>query len=142
MRSNRANIGFFICQEVLYPEISRNLVNEGAEILITIGNDGVFTNPTAAKINHKTARMRAIESQRYLIRSMKSGISSVIKPTGLVRSKTQINENTVLFSKAYKANKNTASTYHKTYWIWEFVWAILLALLLFISTTQNLRSRN
>lgn len=83
LKLNNVQIGFFICQEVLFSDIIKKSVLEGAEFLITVGNDGVFSNPSVAENNAIAARFRAIESGRYIVRSMKSGISAIITPTGI-----------------------------------------------------------
>ena len=131
MLSNRANIGFFICQEVLYSSVVRGLVQGNADLLITIGNDGVFKNSIAAKLNHKATQMRAIESGRYIVRAMKSGISSVIKPSGVVRSSSNVGQNTVLFSKAYK--NSDRNIYMQTYSVWNFLWIAIWVLTLILT---------
>lgn len=75
-------IGSFICQEVLTPAVLRRSVLNGAELLVSGGNDGVFANPAIADVHAKLARLRAAESQRFIVRAMKTGISAIISPTG------------------------------------------------------------
>ena len=75
-------IGAFICQEVLIPKYLRRSVRDGAQLLISGGNDGVFINPAVAEVHAKLARLRAVETGRYIIRAMKTGISAVIAPNG------------------------------------------------------------
>ena len=77
-------IGSFICQEVMFADPIRESVRAGAHLLVTTGNDGVFVNPAVAETLHAMAQLRAVEHQRYLVRSMKTGVSSVIDPTGRV----------------------------------------------------------
>jgi len=75
-------IGAFICQEVLTPHVTRESVRDGATILVTGGNDGVFGNKAVAALHADAAQIRAVETGRYIIRSMKTGISAIIDPTG------------------------------------------------------------
>jgi apolipoprotein N-acyltransferase len=77
-------VGAFICQEVLFPETLRQSVRDGAEILISGGNDGVFADPAVALIHARIAQVRAVETGRYIVRSMTTGISAIIDPTGSV----------------------------------------------------------
>ena len=44
-------VGVFICIEAAYPWIARRLVNEGADGLINISNDG-YLGPTAVMRQH------------------------------------------------------------------------------------------
>ena len=82
-------LGGFICQEVLRPELIRESARDGATILVTGGNDGVFADPAVARIHEDAAQLRAVETGRYLVRAMKTGVSAIIDPTGreVVRSK-------------------------------------------------------
>lgn len=75
-------IGGFICQEVLTPGILRRSTRDGAELLVSGGNDGVFANPAVARVHARLARLRAVETGRYVVRAMKTGISAIIAPTG------------------------------------------------------------
>jgi apolipoprotein N-acyltransferase len=81
-------LGGFICQEVVSPRLFRETVLAGADLLVSGGNDGVFADPAVAAVHADTAQLRAVESGRYLVRAMKTGISAIIDPTGreLVRS--------------------------------------------------------
>jgi apolipoprotein N-acyltransferase len=88
IRAQAMVLGGFICQEVLLPPLIRQSVREGATILITGGNDGVFAHPAVAQAHADAAQLRAVETGRYVVRAMKTGISAVIDPTGreLIRS--------------------------------------------------------
>lgn len=76
--------GMFICQEVMFPSLIRESVREGATLLVTTGNDGVFRSPIVAQELSHVAQFRAAEHRRYVVRSMKSGVSAVIDPWGRV----------------------------------------------------------
>lgn len=75
-------VGNFICQEVLFPALIRDSVRAGAQLLISTGNDGVFTSPIVAWEQANLAVLRAVETGRYVLRAMKSGVSLVIDPQG------------------------------------------------------------
>ena len=77
-------IGSFICQEVQHASTMRALVRDGANLLISGGNDGVFADRRVALIHHSMAQVRAAEAGRYLVRAMKSGVTSIIGPDGEV----------------------------------------------------------
>ncbi len=90
IRTPVAVLGGFICQEVLVPWVTRASVRDGATLLVTGGNDGVFGDPAVARVHADAAQLRAVESGRYIARAMKTGISSIIDPHGreLVRSRS------------------------------------------------------
>ncbi len=79
LKVKNISINFLICSEIIYPNL---LDNKNTELIINIGNDSVFDNPLVAQQNHIIAKIRAAENGQYLIRSMKTGISSVINPHG------------------------------------------------------------
>lgn len=87
-RIHDISIGAFICQEVLTPEVSRKSTAAGAQMLVSGGNDGVFADPTVARIHAKHARLRAVENGRYLARAMKTGVSAIIAPDGRIVKKS------------------------------------------------------
>ncbi len=79
-----------ICYEVVYPDLVRQFVRNGSELLTTITNDAWF-GPTSAPYQHfDQAVMRAIENGRYLVRAANTGISGIVDPYGrvLMRSRT------------------------------------------------------
>src|SRR5439155_3392224 len=79
-----------ICYEIIYPDLVRQFVAEGSELLTTITNDSWF-GPSSAPYQHfEQASMRAIEVGRYLVRSANTGISGIVDPYGRVIAKTAI----------------------------------------------------
>jgi len=82
--------GTLICYEAIFPEISRNYVNKGAEILVNLTNDAWF-GPTAAPTQHlQMSAFRAIENRKTLLRAANSGYSAVISARGEVNQKTSL----------------------------------------------------
>ncbi len=79
-------VGEAICFESIFPDISRTLVRNGAQILAVITNDAWFDG-TAGPAQHAAhAILRAVESGRWLVRAANTGISMVVDPTGAVRA--------------------------------------------------------
>jgi apolipoprotein N-acyltransferase len=83
-------LGSFICSEVLYPWVTRTSVRDGATVLVTGGNDGVFAERAVARVHADAVQLRAVETGRYIVRAMKTGISTIVDPHGkeLVRSRS------------------------------------------------------
>jgi apolipoprotein N-acyltransferase len=79
-----------ICYEIIYPDLVRQSVVEGSELLTTITNDSWF-GPSSAPYQHfEQASMRAIEEGRYLVRSANTGVSGLVDPYGHVLARTDI----------------------------------------------------
>ncbi|MEH6822678.1 MAG: apolipoprotein N-acyltransferase [Motiliproteus sp.] len=76
-------IAAYICYEIVYPDlVASNARN--SELLLTISNDSWFGDSLAPHQHLQMARMRALETGRYLIRSTNNGISALINAQGLV----------------------------------------------------------
>ena len=82
VRINDHVIGSFICQEVLLPGLIRESVRDGAQLLVSAGNDRVFLSPIVASEHANLAKLRAVEHRRFLLRAMKGGVTAIIDPLG------------------------------------------------------------
>ena len=76
-------IGFTICYEIAYSNIVRQAL-PAAEVLVTVSNDAWFGDTWAAHQHLQIARMRAMESGRFLLRATNDGITAIIDPQGRV----------------------------------------------------------
>jgi apolipoprotein N-acyltransferase len=79
-------LGVSICHEVLFPELAANAVRAGAQVLVSVSNDG-WLDPglgVAGRQHFAMAALRAVETRRYLVRAATTGISGVIDPHGRV----------------------------------------------------------
>lgn len=74
-------IGVSICYELAYPELIR-LSSSNAALLINLAEDGWINQPKATAQILQIARMRALETARYLIRVSNNGPSVVINSEG------------------------------------------------------------
>lgn len=77
-------IGSLICYEDLVPSTSVEAVRAGANILINFSNDAWYGNTKAVYQHNLLAAWRAIETQRYLIRSTNTGYTTIIDPFGRI----------------------------------------------------------
>jgi len=77
-------INVIICFEAVFPDLSREFVRRGSELIVNLTNDAWYGDTSAPYQHLAMARWRAIESRRYLLRAANSGISAVIAPSGRV----------------------------------------------------------
>jgi len=82
--------GVLICFEIIFPDIARAFVHNGADILTTMTNDAWFGRSQAALQHFSMAVFRAVENRRSVIRAANTGISGYIDPTGTILEKTDI----------------------------------------------------
>jgi apolipoprotein N-acyltransferase len=78
-------IGAVVCFESAFPEISRAMTKNGAEILVEISNDTWFGRSAAAAQHAAMAPLRAVETRRAFARSTATGISTLVDDYGRVR---------------------------------------------------------
>jgi len=89
MPTAHGRLSMLICYEAIFPGLVRQFVERegGAEVLVNISNDGWFGRSAAAAQHFNIARLRAVETRRFLLRSTNTGISAVIDPYGRVVSR-------------------------------------------------------
>jgi len=81
--------GALICFEVLFPELTRNMVAQGADFIVNLSNDAWFGR-TSEHYQHFTMSVfRAVECRRPLVRSSNTGISGFIDTTGRIVSQIE-----------------------------------------------------
>lgn len=77
----------FICYEVVYPEFVADMATR-SDLLLTVSNDTWFGKSFGPQQHLQMARMRALESGRWMIRGTNNGVTALIDPFG--RITTQI----------------------------------------------------
>lgn len=78
----QGKFGTFICYEAIFPSEVRRFTAAGAQLLITISNDGWFGRSSAAEQHMAMARVRAVENRRWLLRDTNNGYTESIDPYG------------------------------------------------------------
>lgn len=77
-------LGIFICYESIFPDEVRQLVAQGAGVLVNISNDGWYGDSGAWAQHLNQARMRAVENNRWLLRDTNTGFTASIDPYGRI----------------------------------------------------------
>jgi apolipoprotein N-acyltransferase len=77
-----------ICYESVFGEYVADYVSKGAGLLCIITNDGWWGNTPGHRQHFDYARLRAIETRRYVARAANTGISGFIDDKGEVISET------------------------------------------------------
>ena len=85
-----------ICYESIYGEYVASYVQHGANIITIITNDGWWGNTPGHKQHLQYARLRAIETRRWIARSANTGISAVINDRGEILETKPWNEAAVI----------------------------------------------
>ena len=88
LHTDRLSIGVSICYEAIFGNEVRQAV-PAANVLVNVSNDAWFGDSISPHQHLQMARMRAIETGRYLLRATNTGISAIIDEKGRVVGKTQ-----------------------------------------------------
>lgn len=91
---NGGRFGVLVCYEGIFPELAREHVRQGADLLVNITNDAWYGRTSAPYQHLSMARFRAIENRIWLARAANTGISAFITPSGAIRGSTPIFETT------------------------------------------------
>ncbi|SVA70077.1 uncharacterized protein METZ01_LOCUS122931 [marine metagenome] len=87
---NNYQLGVSICYEIIFPDLVRQPVKNGAEYLVNITNDAWFGKSAASYQHISMAALRAVENRTPIVRSANTGISGFIDATGQIRNVTQL----------------------------------------------------
>ncbi len=111
---NNVQIANSLCSELLFPQILRNQVREGAELMLNLNDLSWFKSPLnitqttmqiskdqlgedmVKKLFFAVAIFRAIENKRDLILASNTGYSGLINPAGQIIILSETNQTAVL----------------------------------------------
>ena len=85
-----------ICYEIVFPAEVRARVRAGARLLVTMTNDAWYGRSSGPYQHFDMARMRAVETRRYLVRAANTGISGIVDPWGRVLQRSELETQAVL----------------------------------------------
>jgi apolipoprotein N-acyltransferase len=126
-------LGVLICFEGVFPSITNETVRQGANVLVNITNDAWFGRTSAPYQHLSFYVFRAVETDRWVLRSANTGVSAIIDPQGRIRSRTGLFEKTVLTGQFAMKQSQTFYVRHGDYFVLLVVIALLsLALYTFI----------
>lgn len=81
--------GMTICYEGAFPEITRRYVDDGAELMVNLTNDGWFGVSSQPAQHVLMYSMRATESGRAIVRAANNGISAFVDLRGRMYAATE-----------------------------------------------------
>ena len=81
-------LGMLICYESIFPEIARQSVARGANLLVNLTNDAWYGRSSAPHQSMAMAVFRAVENKRALVRAANTGISGFVDPVGRIAERS------------------------------------------------------
>lgn len=136
-------VGTIVCFESLFSEIARNMVAEGAGILVIASNDSWFEHSAALYQHHAQAILRAVETGRYVLRVGNSGITSIISPVGEVLQAVPAKEAVTLVGTVTMQSEQTKYVQYGDAWlVGNYVAIVMLQCLLFLLENSRKKRKN
>ncbi len=82
--------GVSICYEMIFPDLIRQAVKNGADFLVNITNDAWFGKSAASYQHMSMGALRAVENRVPIVRAANTGISGTITADGALQDKTEL----------------------------------------------------
>jgi len=123
-------LGVAICYEVVYPGLMVDQVRRGAQLLITLTNDGWYGYSWAPTQHFAQVVLRAVETRRWFVRAALTGISGIVDPRGRVRHRLAVGETGVLVAQVKGATVRTPRVRWGNWWTLTCGLATLVIVLL------------
>lgn len=126
-----------ICYDSVFPEWVNEFVDDGAQFLTIVTNDGWWGDSHGHIQHFAFARLRAIEHRMWVARSANNGISGVISPDGKVQVQTEYQTEDAF---RYTIYTNPEKTVYSRYGDWVgFLSVMLLVFGLIVQRRANNR---
>jgi apolipoprotein N-acyltransferase len=113
-----AGVGVLICYEAIFPELSRDLVNAGASLLVNITNDAWFGRSSAPYQHLSMAVLRSVENHVPMARCANTGISGFIDVRGRILQTTNLFEDAHIVGTLNLGVEKTFYTRHGDWFAW------------------------
>lgn len=89
-------VGDVICFEVAYDELLHDVVDGGADLVVVQTNNATYMGTGQIEQQFAISRLRAIETNRYVVVAATNGVSGIIGPDGQVVERAPTKERSVL----------------------------------------------
>jgi len=116
-----------ICYEIVFPQITRTQVRNGADVLVTITNDAWYDGTSAPRQHLNQARLRAIEDDRYLLRAGTTGISAHIDPTGRILQEIPMGREGIIYARVQPRRTITPYVRYGDWFAWVACLTVIIA---------------
>jgi apolipoprotein N-acyltransferase len=89
-------VGDVICFEVAYDELLRDVVRGGADLVVVQTNNATYMGTGQIEQQFAISRLRAIETNRYVVVAATNGVSGIIAPDGEVVDRAPVRSESVV----------------------------------------------
>jgi apolipoprotein N-acyltransferase len=135
----QGKFGVLICFEIIFPDLCRRFVKEGANLLVTITNDAWFGRTSAPYQHFSIAAFRAVENRVFVARAANTGITGFIDPKGRIVKQGRIFTEEAMNGTIRLSNYKTFYTLYGDVFAWACsAFAILLIAYALIRRPKNM----
>ncbi|NOZ78432.1 MAG: apolipoprotein N-acyltransferase [Acidobacteria bacterium] len=124
----RLRLGMAICFEIVFGDHVAAEVRRGANVIVTISDDGWYGYSWAPHQHFGQAILRAVETRRWVVRAALTGISGFISPEGRVVSTLGVGQKGVLVEKIEPCGGMTPRVRFGDWWLAVCIAGALLGL--------------
>jgi len=135
MEAASTKIGTVICFEVIFPEVVRQFVKNGAAVMTTITNDAWFGDSAAPHQHFSMVVFRAVENRVPFARAANTGISGFIDAQGNITQRSPLFVEAALTEQLRPGNRHTLYTLYGDF----FALISVAVTLVFISTSAFIK---
>ena len=118
-------VGTPICYELLFPDLVRRFVGDGAEILLAMTNDAWYGRTGAPYQFMAITALRSAETQVWTARAANTGVSGFIDARGRVQAATRIFERDVALADVPLRPAPAGGSFYTRHGDW-FAWSCWL----------------
>ncbi|MCP4622481.1 MAG: apolipoprotein N-acyltransferase [bacterium] len=129
---NKENFGVIICWEIVFPDLFRQFVKNGADFMINITNEGWFGDTAAPYQMVAISVFRAVENRVSLTRSANTGVSCFIDPLGRITGRVH-NAGKDIFVKGFLTQDVELSKEKTFYTLYGDIFVYICIVISFIS---------
>lgn len=126
-------VGVLVCYEDVFPELGRDLVRAGAEVLAVVTNDAWYGREAGAYQHMAHSVLQAVSLGVPVVRCGNAGWSGVISPIGQIK-KMENSAGTIYFRGVQAFDVYGYKNPQKTFYARHGNWLILLGAILFAGT--------
>ncbi len=90
-------LGISISWEVFFDHRARDAIGNGGQVLLNPTNGSSYWLTIVQSQQVASSRLRAIETDRWVLQAAPTGFSAVVSPDGTVRDRTGVSEQRVLY---------------------------------------------
>lgn len=138
IRTPVADVGVVVCNEIVMPKSASTLVNNGAECLVNMSNDGWFNNGfliDILKVHFLYARLSAVITRKDVVINSNNGFSGAVTSTGEILLKRKSTQPFVEIVKLSVYKSNPLHLFFPN--LWPIFCAFALGISLFSTNMAN-----